>query len=191
MRSGYHLYRLHARVVDKAVSLLIRGGFASFGRRSVIGHPVRLQGAERIRIGSGVFIGAGSWLQVVDEAPPGTAPVIDIGDDVLMSGMCVVSGARSIVIEPGVLFARNVYVADHGHAFDAGDAAIHTQGIDAIDPVHIERDCWLGQNVVVLPGARIGRGSIIGANSVVRGTIPARSVAVGAPARVVNSLDGE
>lgn len=188
MRSGYQAYRLGQRVVDKAVSLMIRGGFASYGARSVIGHPVRLNGAERIAVGSGVFIGAGSWLQVVDAAEPGTDPVIRIGDRVLMSGMCVVSGASSIVIEDGALFARNVYVADHGHAFD-GDESIHAQGIDAIAGVRIGAGCWLGQNVVVLPGTDIGAGAIVGANSVVRGVVPPRSIAVGAPARVVRSID--
>lgn len=191
MRSGYHLHQGLTRVRDKMLSLMVRGGFAAFGAHSVLAHPVRLGGVERIRVGSGVYIGAASWLQVV-EPPPDAGPqpdvVIDIGDDVRMSGMCVISGAMGIRIEAGALLARNVYVADHGHAFTADDVAIHEQGISAIEPVRIGAGAWLGQNVVLLPGADIGRGSIVGANSVVRGVVPDRSVAVGAPARVVRSL---
>lgn len=194
MRSGYRLYQALTRARDKIVSLMVRGAFASFGSHSVLAHPVRLGGVERIRIGSGVYIGAASWLQVVDPEP-GSGPqpdvVIDIGDDVRMSGMCVISGATSIVIEDGALLARNVYVADHGHAFAADDVAIHEQGIGSVAGVRVGAGAWLGQNVVLLPGADIGRGSIVGANSVVRGAVPDRSIAVGAPARVVRSLDGD
>ncbi|MEZ5245299.1 MAG: acyltransferase [Acidimicrobiales bacterium] len=194
MRSGYHLHQALTRVRDKGLSLMVRGAFASFGRHSVLAHPVRLGGVERIRIGSGVYIGASSWLQVVDP-PEGSGPqpdvVIDIADNVRMSGMCVISGATSIRIEEGALLARNVYVADHGHAFMADDVAIHEQGISSLEAVRIGAGAWLGQNVVLLPGADIGRGAIVGANSVVRGTVPDRSVAVGAPARVVRALDDD
>jgi acetyltransferase-like isoleucine patch superfamily enzyme len=55
-------------------------------------------------------------------------------------------------------------------------------------PVVIEDDVWLGARVTVRRGAHIGRGSVIGAHSVVMGTIPAESLAAGAPARVIRSL---
>jgi len=55
--------------------------------------------------------------------------------------------------------------------------------------VSIGDGSWLGHGVVVLPGARIGRHVVVGANSVVTGEIPDRSVAVGAPARVVRRHD--
>jgi acetyltransferase-like isoleucine patch superfamily enzyme len=57
--------------------------------------------------------------------------------------------------------------------------------------VEIGDGALLGQNVVVCPGVRIGRGAVVGANSVVRDDIPDRAIAVGAPARVVRLLDGE
>ncbi|MEQ8841230.1 MAG: acyltransferase [Acidimicrobiales bacterium] len=189
---GYRAYRGYGRVRDKVASLMVRGAFESFGAHSVLAHPVRLSGVEHIRIGSGVYIGASSWLQVIDD-PSSTGKrsevVIDIADDVRMSGMCVISGATEIRIEKGALLARNVYVADHGHAFADGDKAIHEQGIDSIAPVRIGAGAWLGQNVVLLPGADVGRQSIVGANSVVRGVIPDRAIAVGAPARVVRTID--
>ena len=56
-------------------------------------------------------------------------------------------------------------------------------------PVVIEDGAWLGHGTVVLPGSHIGRQSVIGANSVVMGEIPAHSVAVGAPARVVRRYE--
>jgi acetyltransferase-like isoleucine patch superfamily enzyme len=57
-------------------------------------------------------------------------------------------------------------------------------------PVVIEDDVWLGARVIVLPGAHIGRGSVIGANSLVKGCIPPCSVAAGSPAKVLRNIDG-
>jgi acetyltransferase-like isoleucine patch superfamily enzyme len=60
---------------------------------------------------------------------------------------------------------------------------LHTEGASA--PIVIEDDVWLGANTVVLPGMNIGRGAVIGANSVVSANIPAMAVARGNPAEVV------
>lgn len=54
-------------------------------------------------------------------------------------------------------------------------------------PVRIGPDCWIGTKVSVLRGTRIGHGSVLGAHAVARGEIPAYSIAVGAPARVVRN----
>jgi acetyltransferase-like isoleucine patch superfamily enzyme len=94
-----------------------------------------------------------------------------------------------VLIEEYVLLARNVQIADHAHAFDNIDVPIMEQGIDRIAQVTIGRGTWLGQNVVVLPGATIGQHCVVGANSVVNSSIPDYSVAVGAPARIVKRFN--
>ena len=86
--------------------------------------------------------------------------------------------------------ARNVYVADHMHAFEDGSRGVLDQGINRVAPVEIADGAWLGQNVVVGPGVRIGHGAVIGANAVVLEDVPDFTVAVGAPARVVRSFAG-
>ena len=55
-------------------------------------------------------------------------------------------------------------------------------------PITIGENVWLGARVVVMPGVTIGDDSVIGIGSVVTGDIPARSVAVGVPAKVVKQL---
>ena len=55
-------------------------------------------------------------------------------------------------------------------------------------PVHIGRGCWFGANVVVCPGVTIGDGCVIGAGSVVTKDIPANSLAVGNPCRVLREI---
>jgi acetyltransferase-like isoleucine patch superfamily enzyme/acyl carrier protein len=176
-------YRLTRRATNKAFSLLWAGSFASYGSNSVIEVPIRLMGERRIAIGSGVSIGASSWLQAVDGHGEGVA--LWIGDRVSIAGHCVLSAASSIRIGDSVTFARGVYVADHAHAYRDVTVPVLDQGITDIRPVEIADGAWIGQNAVVLPGVSIGRGAVIGANSVVSHSVPDHAVASGAPARVL------
>lgn len=57
------------------------------------------------------------------------------------------------------------------------------------EPVEIEDDVFIGARVIILPGVRIGVGSVVGAGSVVTRDIPAYSVCVGNPARVIRNLE--
>ena len=173
--------------ISKAFCVLASGGFHSFGRRTVIELPVRIIGAGRMAFGSDVYVGAGSCLQTLGG---GREVALVVGDGTSIAGTTVLSAALRVELGARVLLARNVYVADHSHAFDAAEIAVLEQGIDRIAPVHIGDGAWLGQNVVVGPGVSIGRGAVIGANSVVLADVPDRCVAVGAPARVVRKLEG-
>jgi maltose O-acetyltransferase len=55
-------------------------------------------------------------------------------------------------------------------------------------PIVIEPDAWLGAGCVILPGVRIGRGAVVGANSVVSADVPPLHVVAGQPARTVREL---
>lgn len=181
------LYRAWTRGRSKVFSLLAGRAFAAFGAHSVIQLPVRLSGEARIAVGDDVFVGAGSWLQVLETS--GAEPAILIGDGTSIAGSCVLSAQQRITIGRRVLMARNVYIADHMHSFDDTQRAVLDQGIDRVGAVEIGDGAWLGQNVVVGPGVRIGAGAVVGANAVVLDDVPDHTVAVGAPARPIRSLD--
>jgi lipopolysaccharide O-acetyltransferase len=168
--------------------VLASSAFAEFGAHSVIEPPVRLGGERRIAIGDDVYVGAGSWLQALGDED-GVA--LRLGDGSSIAGGCVLSAVSSIRLGRKVLVARNVYVADHSHAFADTARAVLDQGVDRVAPVEIGDGAWLGENVVVGPGVRIGRGAVVGANAVVLDDVPDHCVAVGAPARVVRTLASE
>ena len=170
--------------------MLAGSAFAEFGARSFLQLPIRLQGEGRIAIGSDVYVGAGSWLEVIT-APGETGVALSLGDGTNLAGGCILSAAQSLTLGKNVLLARNVYVADHQHAFADPTRAVIHQGITRIAPVEIADGAWLGENVVVGPGVRIGRGAVGGANAVVLEDVPDRSVAVGVPARVIRRLPDE
>jgi acetyltransferase-like isoleucine patch superfamily enzyme len=56
-------------------------------------------------------------------------------------------------------------------------------------PIIIEDNVWIGESVSILPGVRIGRGSVIGSNSVVTRSVPAYSIAAGCPAKTIKKYD--
>src|SRR5262245_17769760 len=87
-------YRLWARARAKTFSMLSSPAFAAFGRESVLEPPLRLSGEARIAIGDEVYVGAGSWLQVLDTSEEGVA--IELGDGTSIAGSCVLSAAQSI-----------------------------------------------------------------------------------------------
>ena len=168
---------------DRLVTRAVRGSFAAWGDGSIMRMPFRVEGAGGISIGADVFIGDNSWLMTHGAA------TISIGNRCNFSGLAVIAAASEIVLEDDVLLARNVHVLDHQHRFDDLDVPVHAQGVADSQPVRICRGAWVGANTVVLPGVTIGSNAVVGANSVVREDVPARAVAVGAPARVVRSLE--
>ena len=58
-------------------------------------------------------------------------------------------------------------------------------------PVKIEDGVWIGGGTIILPGATIGKNSVIGAGSVVTRSIPANCIAVGNPCRVIKHIDND
>lgn len=106
---------------------------------------------------------------------------VDIGHNVIF----VVN--KEIVIEDDVNVASGVRFMDSdAHPKDARDRiADLPPKPEEIKPVRICKNAWIGQNVFILKGVTVGEGAIIGVNSVVITDIPAYSVAIGNPARVV------
>lgn len=162
----------------------VASSFLAFGEGSVIELPVTLDGAGRIAVGSGVYVGPGSWLFT-----QGSQALLEIGDGTRMSGLCVLSAIERVTLGRSVLLGRNVYIADNSHGTSDPNVPIADQTLEKIAPVTIGDGAWLGQNSVVLSGVTIGAGAVVGANSVVVDDIPPRAVAVGAPAKVVRRLD--
>ena len=86
-------YKTLVRIRAKCFSLLISGGFASFGKHSVLMYPIRIYGERHIAIGDRVFIGPGSWLQTLTNGgKPGL--MISIGNGTSIVGDCVISAAQ-------------------------------------------------------------------------------------------------
>ena len=129
-----------------------------------VGEDIDIRPPLRVDYGHNITIGDGSWinygLTVLDVAP------VVIGADVLIGPNCSLYTAIHPT-EPGPRRAK----------------------WESAAPITLEDNVWLGGSVVVCPGVTIGENSIIGAGAVVTRSVPANSIAVGNPARVIKELD--
>ena len=121
---------------------------------------------------------------------------IHIGSNVSVNMNCTFVDCNKIEIGDNVLIASNVqlYTAAHpvelaqrltpGWSPETGEYFCRTYAL----PIKIGSGCGLGGGVIVLPGVSIGEGAVIGAGSVVTKDVPAHSLAVGNPSRVIRKL---
>jgi acetyltransferase-like isoleucine patch superfamily enzyme len=165
--------------------------FGAFGAGSHIRFPVNTLYNERyIRLGSATLIGPQVTLAV--GMAPGQVmmsdPVISIGDRCLIGRGSGIVGHLSIDIGDDVFTGHFVYITDQNHGYADTSVPIGRQ-TQTERAVVIGAGSWIGHGAVVLPGARIGRHCVVGANSVVTGEVPDYSIAVGAPARVIRTAE--
>lgn len=159
------------------------------GRKSYIESPFIMRGGQHIQIGENVRIHKYLQLEAIDNHNGATfAPSIIIGDNVSINYNVHIGACNEVVIEDGVLIASKVFITDHYHGMTDSET-LRTPPSERIlyskGKVIIERNAWIGEGVAIMPGVRIGRNAIIGANSVVTHDIPAYAVAAGIPARVI------
>ena len=111
---------------------------------------------------------------------------ISLGDGVFLNFNCVILDVVEVVIGDGTQIgpAVQIYAADHPR-----DAETRKTGLEFGRPVRIGKDVWIGGGAIICPGVTIGPRCIIGAGAVVTRDIPADSVAVGNPARVVRQVN--
>ena len=113
---------------------------------------------------------------------------VHIGDDFFGNVNISFVDDVDIRIGDGVMIAPAVTLTTTGHPVHP---ALRVDFTRFSAPIHIEDKVWIGSNAVVLPGVRIGYGSVIGAGSVVSRDIPPMTVALGTPCRVVRAITDE
>lgn len=97
-------------------------------------------------------------------------------------------GGAGITIEDDVMMGSGVHLYVNNHRFDSPHIPIIDQGHYVSEPVVLKKGCWLGANVIVLPGVTIGENSVVGAGSLVTRSIPDGVLAAGNPARIIRNL---
>lgn len=168
--------------------------FFTFKKARLIRFPIDLRGKSYIRVDRGFTTGSNCRL----EAYPILKEVtLFIGKNVQLNDNVHITARESVKIGDDVLIASKVYISDCSHGSYKGDLNdSHPDTIPKDRPlfsssVNIEDKVWIGESVSILPGVTIGKGAIIGANSVVSKDIPPYVIAVGIPARPIKIFDFE
>lgn len=130
------------------------------GNNVTIGITTRFYFPERISLGNHIYIGARTQFHGLGG--------IAIGDGVIISDDCLIMSAN--------------------HRYDKGKSIPYDEEF-VYKKVHIRQNVWIGARCIILPGASIGEGVVVGAGSVVSGNIPDFAVIAGNPAKIIKYRD--
>ncbi|MDF2613501.1 MAG: acetyltransferase [Clostridia bacterium] len=156
----------------------------------LIRRPVYMRGKSSISYGEGLTTGHSCRFDLPGES----TKTLIIGKHCEMGDNVHIVAHEEVVIGDNCLMASKIFISDTNHGDYVGDKQsspeIPPNGRQLITrPVSIGNNVWIGENVCILPGVRIGNGCIIGANSVVNKEIPDNCIAAGVPIKVIKRWD--
>lgn len=143
-----------------------------------------LGNVANIEIGDHASLGQRGWFYL---PLPNRSAKIKIGSGTSVGNDFVITANGSIEIGRDCLLSYRVTVMDHSHVTGAGVTPV-TSGLTRAEPVSIGDKCFIGCNVVIMPGVKLGENCVVGANSVVTKSFEAGSVIAGAPARLLRKI---
>ncbi|MBR3128593.1 MAG: sugar O-acetyltransferase [Solobacterium sp.] len=113
---------------------------------------------------------------------------VHVGRNVVFNFGCRFVDDADITIGDNTMLGPGVCISTAEHPLSP---ELRRNGLQYNKPVHIEDNVWIGAGAVILAGVTIGRNAVIGAGSVVTKDIPADSLALGIPAKVIRSITEE
>lgn len=159
----------------------IRGAYWSFvfnAKGLSVGRSVQFEGDDKIHIGDNVRINDG--CQIV----AGSTGFVEIGSGSHVARLTLIAGGGGVKVGSRTMISSLVAVYSVQNRLDKERPADHP---GELKPVSIGDDVFIGVGAKILPGVKIGNCAVIGAGSVVTKDVPANGVAVGVPARLIDS----
>lgn len=152
------------------------------GDRVIFDDDVLLDGkgstSNGIRIGNDVYVGQSSIIQTKNGA-------LTLGDEVNIGYFTTISSTTRLEI------GARTFIGPYCLLMSGGE---HDYGTDHMEPgrslpLEIGEDCWIAAKAIIFQNCHIGNHTVVGAGAVVTQSIPANTIAVGNPARVIKSTD--
>jgi len=155
----------------------------AFVRWPVHGNVLEALRQGRLDVGEGTLLEPGVWITAPGEAR------VRIGAGSFLNLGVMVASVDEVEIGSHCMFANGCFVTDGNHRFEDAEQPVTWQGFSTKGPTRVGDNTWCGANVVITSGVTVGERCVIGANSVVTDDIPARSIAAGAPAKVLREIE--
>jgi len=167
-----------------------------FPQARIIRFPFDIRNKKWITIGNNFTSGVSCRFETHPNKTKKITKLLIIGDDVEINDYVHINASEKVNIGNNVLIASKVYISDTNHGNYSGinqdsPLTIPNKRLLSTKPVIIEDNVWIGEFVSIMPGVKIGKGSIIGANSVVSRSIPPNVIAVGCPAKPIKKFNFE
>lgn len=159
-----------------------------YPRARLIRLPIYIRGQSAISWGNDFTTGVGVRLDAFGD---GKEKLLIIGDRVQINDYVHIGVIERVSIGNDVLIASKVFISDHNHgSYNKKDSQSNPNIPPSkrplfSSPIIIEDRVWIGESVSIMPGVRIGEGAIVGAGAVVTSDLPANTISVGIPARVI------
>lgn len=161
--------------------------FGHVGKNCSIRPILNMTTPQNISIGNDVSIGIFCWLDTNTSIKK--SPKLTIGNRVHIGAYAMIIAANKIEIGNNIVMSERVTILDHYHNYQDVEEPIIDQPIISKGELVIENECFIGINAVIVGNIRIGKHSVVGANSVVTHDVPDYCVVAGAPAKIIKKYD--
>lgn len=161
-----------------------------YPRAKLVTYPIYMRGKKSLVYGDGLDIGYGCRFDLINP----TKQTLFIGKNCELGDYCHFVATNKVEIGDNFLCASKVFISDTNHGNYNGTDCSNPNEIPKDRklynfPVSIGNNVWVGDNVVILPGTKIGNGCVVGANSVVSGNFEDNSIIAGVPAKVIKRFN--
>lgn len=188
----HHLSKPYSKVIVGILNTFNTGKYYNIKMMNhvVIEYPTdRIVGEQYISLGEETCIGKRAVITAIDRIG---IPIIAIGSHVAIGDDCHITAVKQITIGDGCLLGKKVTITDNSHgenlAIEEMMISPRKRIVYSKGPVVIGKNVWIGDKATICPNITIGDGAIIGANSVVTKDVPAFSIVVGSPARIIKQI---
>lgn len=183
---------------DYSILNIIENGFyvlytkISFPGARLVRLPIYIRGKKGISYKKGLTTGHGCRIDALS-----TKKTLSIGENARIGDYVHINADERVTIGDNVLIASKVFISDASHGMYKGKNQSSPYSNPSLRetitaPVVIGDNVWIGENVVILSGSKIGNGCIIGANTLVNGEdFPDNTIIVGSPARIIKKYNEE
>lgn len=159
-----------------------------FRRAKIIRFPFHLRGNSGFLYKPGLSIGYNCRFDVFTKY----GAKLTIGYNCQFNNAVHIACAQSVIIGDNCLVASNVFISDHNHGTFPNENEFSlpvSKRSLSCKSVNIGYNCWLGENVCILPGVTLGDNVVVGANTTVTKSFGNDLILVGSPARISRRFD--
>lgn len=178
--------------IKNIISLIYTKFF--YKKARLIRRPIYIRGKKLLEYGNGFTTGYNCRIEMFGDYDENIKKIV-IGNNCKIGDNVHLTSKEKIEIGDNVLVASHVFISDNSHGEYKGTINDSDPNIPPDErkiisnPVKIGDNTWIGENVCVLLGVNIGKGCIIGANSVVNKDVPDYCIAAGTPAKVIKKYN--
>ena len=157
---------------------------------SIVLKPLKISNQQYIVIGKSVKIYENARIECYGTfKEQALNPKLIINNNVIINNNFTALIADECSIGENTIIAHNVSIINENHGIDLAIGVPFHEQVLTTRPITIGKNCWIGCNVVLIPGASLGDNCVVGAGAVVNKTFPSNTMIAGVPAKIIKRYD--